>query len=121
MNGNSHRPERVASVIKRAVAVIIENELSDPRIHGVSVVDAVVTKDLKTAKIYVYIEHDDTDALKALQNSAGYVRRLLAEQIKEMRVVPSLVFELDKSQSYYERIDTLIRGLSSEKHNDDNN
>ena len=49
MNGNSHRPERVASVIKRAVAVIIENELSDPRIHGVSVVDAVVTKDLKTA------------------------------------------------------------------------
>lgn len=121
MNGNSHRPERVASVIKRAVAVIIENELSDPRIHGVSVVDATVTKDLKTAKIYVYVEHDDTDVLKALQNSAGYVRRLLAEQIKEMRVVPTLVFELDKSQSYYEHIDTLIKGLNSEKHNDDNN
>ncbi len=121
MNGNSHRPERVASVIKRAVAVIIENELSDPRIHGVSVVDAVVTKDLKIAKIYVYIENDDAEVLEALRKSAGYVRKLLAEQIKEMRIVPSIAFELDKSQTYYEHIDSLIKGLKSEKNNDGNN
>lgn len=121
MNGNSHRPERVASVIKRCVAVIIENELSDPRIHGVSVVDANVSRDLKYAKIFVYIENDDEQVLGALQNSAGYVRKLLAEQINEMRVIPKLVFELDKSQSYYEHIDSLIKGLNSEKNNDGNN
>ena len=37
--GNSHRPERIASVIKREVSVIIDSEVSDPRVHGVSFTD----------------------------------------------------------------------------------
>ncbi len=111
----SHRPERVASVIKRSIAVIIENELSDPRIHGVSVVDAVVSRDLKYATVYVYIENDDEAVLDALKNSAGYIRKLFAESNREMRVVPIFKFELDKSQSYYEHIDSVIRGLHNDK------
>lgn len=108
---DSHRTERVASQIKRCVAVIIEAELSDPRIHGVSVVDATVSRDLKYATVFVYIDGDDGEALVALQSSAGYIRKRFAEQNREMRVIPQFKFEIDKSQSYYERIDTLIRGL----------
>ncbi len=113
----SHRVERVASVIKRSIALIIENELSDPRIYGVSVVDVTVSRDLKFATVYVYIEGDDESVLEALRNSAGYVRKLFAEANRDMRVVPQFKFEIDKSQSYYEHIDSLIKGL----HNDENN
>ena len=111
----SHRTERVASVIKRNVAVIIETEISDPRINGVSVVDVSVSHDLRYATVWVYIYGNDEEVLNALRNSAGYVRRLLSEQMSEMRIIPQIRFELDKSQSYYERIDKVIKGL----HNDE--
>ena len=77
----SHRPERVASVIKRAVSVIVESELDDPRIHGVTVVDATVARDLRNATVWVDIEGEDLEVLKALKSSAGYVRRMLCESI----------------------------------------
>lgn len=111
---DSHRVERVASVIKRSVALIIETELSDPRIYGVNVVDVTVSRDLKFATVYVYIEGDDESVLDVLRNSAGYVRKIFAETNREMRVVPRFRFELDKSQSYYEHIDSLIKGLHNE-------
>ena len=114
---DSHRVERVASVIKRSVALIIENELSDPRIYGVSVVDVTVSRDLKFATVYVYIDGDDEGVLAALRSSAGYVRKIFAETNREMRVVPQFKFEIDKSQSYYEHIDSLIKGL----HNGEDN
>ncbi len=111
----SHRTERVASVIKRCVAVILETEIADPRIHGVSVVDAEVSRDLRYATVWVYIDGNDQSVLDALGKSAGYVRKLLSEQISEMRVIPQIKFAMDKSQAYYEHIDEVIKGL----HDDD--
>src|SRR6185295_20393863 len=50
----SNRPERVAERIKRETAEILENDLNDPRLHGmVSVTDVEVTHDLSTARIFV--------------------------------------------------------------------
>ncbi len=115
MRTGSHRTERVASVIKRDVATIIESEVSDPRIHGVSVVDARVSGDLKYATVYVYIDNDDEEVLTALKNSAGFIRRNFAERNRDMRIVPQIRFEIDKSQSYYEHIDSLIRGLHADE------
>ena len=115
---DNHRVERVASVIKRSVALIIETELADPRIFGVSVVDVTVSRDLKFATVYVYIDGDDQSVLAALSNSAGYIRKIFAETNRDMRVVPHFKFELDKSQSYYEHIDSLIKGLHHDQDND---
>lgn len=116
--GTSHRPERVASVIKRNVAVIIETQVSDPRIVGVSVVDATVSRDLRYATVYVCIDGDEKTVLDALNGCAGYVRKLLAENINEMRVIPQIKFAVDKSQSYYEHIDELIKGLHGDRNNE---
>lgn len=117
--GNTHRPERVASVIQRNVAVIIDTAVSDPRVSGVSVVDVKVSRDLKYATVYVYVHSDKEETITALNNCASYIRHQLADMIKEMRVIPKLSFELDDSQSYYERIDSIIRDLNDgEKRND---
>lgn len=115
--GTSHRTERIASVIKRDVSVIVDS-LSDPRIRGVSVVDAEMSRDLKYATVYVSIDNDDKSVLDALNGSAGYIRRQLAETNSEMRGVPRLNFVIDKSQAYYERIEQVIKGFhdNDEKH-----
>ncbi len=115
--GTSHRSERIASVIKRDVSVIVDS-LSDPRIRGVSVIDAEMSRDLKYATVFVAIDGDDKSALAALNGSAGYIRRPLAETNSEMRGVPRLNFVIDKSQAYYERIEQVINGFheDDEKH-----
>lgn len=111
--GNGHRTERIASIIKRDVSVIVDT-LDDPRVYGVSVIDAEMSRDLKYATVFVSIENDETAVLKALNGCSGYIRHKLAETNSEMRGVPRLNFVIDKSQAYYERIESVIKGF----HND---
>ncbi len=118
VNRTTHRPERIASVIKRAVSVIIESEISDPRIHGVDVTDVVMSRDYRYATVFVSIDGDDESVLKALDGSAGYIRRVLAEQLIEMRGIPLLKFQMDKSGSYYKHIDDVIKGLHDNENNE---
>lgn len=113
-SGNGHRAERVASVIMRDVSVIVDS-LSDPRIHGVTVTDLDMTRDLKYATVFVMIEGNDANVLAALNGCAGYIRRELAEANSEMRGVPQLKFVIDKSQEILQRIDRVIKDL----HNDE--
>lgn len=108
--GAGHRTERIASIIKRDVSVIVDS-MSDPRISGVTVVDAEMSRDLKYATVFVIIDGDERSVLQALNNSAGYIRHELAETNSEMRGVPRLKFTVDKSQAYYERIEQVIKGL----------
>ena len=117
MRAESHRSERVGSVIKRAISVIVESEISDPRVYGVTVADVAVTRELKYATVFVYIDGDNTDVLSALSGTAGFVRHRLAEMLSEMRYIPQIKFELDKTRSYYERIDNVIKRI----HDNDEN
>ncbi len=117
-NGTSHRTERVGSVIKRAVSVIIETELSDPRIQGVSVVDVEVARDMRHATVFVRIENDSNEVLAVLEKSAGFIRRTLCEELSEMRSIPQLHFVLDKSGEYYQRIEEIIKGLHNDESGD---
>lgn len=117
-NGTSHRPERIASVLKRDITVIVES-LEDPRIAGVTVTDVEMSRDYKYANVFVTVDGDEQTVLSALNGSAGYIRRTLAEENSEMRGVPRVRFTLDKSGAYYEHIEQVIKGLHRDEQNDD--
>lgn len=112
-NGTSHRTERVASMIRRDVSVIVDS-LSDSRVHGVTVIDVEMSRDLRNATVFVTVDGNDDSVVKALNGCAGYIRHMLAEENSEMRGVPQLKFVLDKTQGYYERIEQVIKEI----HND---
>lgn len=114
--GTGHRSERVARQIYRDVSVIVDS-LSDPRVHGVTVVDAEMSRDLKYATVFVTVEGNDVSVIKALNGCAGYIRHMLAEENSEMRGVPQLRFVLDKSEDYYERIEKVIKEIHDESDN----
>lgn len=116
-SGTGHRSERVASVIRRDVSVIVDS-LSDPRVHGVTVVDVEMSRDLKYATVFVTVEDDDGSVIKALNGCAGYIRHVLAEENSEMRGIPQLKFVRDTTQSYYERIEQVIKEIHHEQDND---
>lgn len=91
---------------------MLAGELKDPRLAGLATVTEVrVTPDLKQAKVYVSVmgtEAEQASTIKGLTAASGYVRHELSERL-QMRRAPEVMFVLDRSQEYSERIDDLIR------------
>ncbi len=121
------RTSRLNGEYQKEISVILRR-LKDraPEIKGmISVTEADVAPDLKTANIYVSIygasEEDTKRTFAALQQNAGYVRHELA-QVMRSRTVPALTFKMDGSMSYGSKMDELFKGLtySTEPTDDEN-
>ena len=108
------RPEKVAHLMRREVADILENRLRDPRLTAtVTVTDVQVTHDLSFARIYVTMLGDrDVRAggMAALQHAAGFVRRELGDRLG-LREVPEVRFEYDVSLDHGQRVEDLLRKI----------
>ena len=78
----------------------------------ITVTAVKTTKDLRYAKVYVSIfgtkyTHQTFEKLK---NASGFVRKNLASMLKA-RSIPDIVFELDDSMEYGEKIQKIISDL----------
>ena len=84
----------------------------------VSVTEADVAPDLKTAKIYISIlagsEAEKNRTFEIIKESAGYIRHELA-QVMRMRTVPALTFLWDGSMTYGAKMDELFRKIHAEE------
>jgi ribosome-binding factor A len=93
----TQRTSQLGSVLHRAVQMVIERGLSDPRIKGVvSVTEVRVSPDLKNATVLVSVippERQKT-TLHGLQSATRLIRRRAGELVA-MRVVPALEFRAD--------------------------
>jgi ribosome-binding factor A len=99
MPGDSNRRRRVAELLKRELAVLIQQELDDPRFHGVTITAVEVSADLSSARIYFTTLAEDEEAAKsaaALNKAAGFLRRALMGRVV-LRGVPQLKFRFDES------------------------
>ncbi|MGI6586847.1 MAG: 30S ribosome-binding factor RbfA [Gracilibacteraceae bacterium] len=107
----NHRLNRISEEVKRVVSEIIRNDLKDPRISTLcSVVAAEVTPDLRYAKVFISVlgsEEEKKATIKGLTNAAGFIRRELGRKI-ELRCLPDVVFELDRSIEHGAYISKLI-------------
>ncbi len=109
------RPERVAHLMRREIAEILQNRLRDPRLSSsmVSVTDVQVTHDLSMARVFVSMLADGLEretAMRALQSAAGFVRRELGPRLG-LREVPDLRFAIDTSIERGARVDEILRRL----------
>ena len=110
----SNRPERVAQLMRREIAEVLQRRMRDPRVTGmVSVTDVEVSHDLSAARVFVSIMPDGPErqrSLDALQSAAGYIRHELAPRLG-LREVPELRFVLDTSIERGARVDELLRRI----------
>ncbi len=113
----STRTQRLDSEVRRAVSEIVAGPLKnrEPSLRGIiSVTEADVAPDLKTAKIYVSIlaaeEGEKKESFRILKENAGFVRHELSQMMR-MRTVPSLTFLEDGSMEYGSKMDALLSGL----------
>ena len=57
---------------------------------------------------------EQTDAIKALEHAAGYIKHELVERL-QLRRVPDLHFTLDLSQEHVERIEQLLKQMKADR------
>jgi ribosome-binding factor A len=112
MSPANHRHLRVGEEIAHEINAMLVGELKDPRLEGNVVVNEVrVQQDMKHARVFVSMqgsEREQTDAVKALEHAAAYIRRELIERL-QLRRVPELHFTLDLSQEKVQRIEQLLK------------
>lgn len=116
MSMNKTRMSRVGEEIKKELSVLLQREMKDPRIGFVTVTGVEVTSDLQQAKVFVSIfgnEEQRSASLAGLQKAKGFLRSEIGKRVK-LRHVPDLVFKLDESIDYGNKINTLLREISVE-------
>ncbi len=117
MNKNSNRLGRIDEELKKEISNVISYDLKNPNITGlISVTKAKITPDLKYAQIYVSIlnSKNTKETLAALKKSSGFVRTEVAKRIN-LRITPEIIFVLDDSIEYGERIDKILKEILPEK------
>ncbi|MDD5236918.1 MAG: 30S ribosome-binding factor RbfA [Candidatus Omnitrophica bacterium] len=111
------RAERVSQMLKEEVSNIMHNDLKDPRIGFITVTRVELTDDLRYAKIYFSILGTDIEqenTKKAVNNSLGFIRRLVAERMN-LRFVPEIVFKQDRSAQYSFEIEEALNKIKELK------
>lgn len=82
----------------------------------ISAVD--VSPDLRHARVSVSVLGDDDErqaSLEALRNARGFLRSRLAKgELRSLRVIPELRFELDRGPEYSQRISDLLEKLDDD-------
>lgn len=125
------RVQRVADLLQQELAVILQRELTDPRLGFITVTGVDVSRDLASARVYVSClslhinnaeeaEKTAAEQVTLLQNSVGFIRRLLGQRVK-LRVVPQLRFIYDDTTSRANALGDLIdRTIKRDDGVDDN-
>ena len=111
--GESPRTRRVADRIVVEMAEILSSRVEDPRLRTLTVTGAKVSRDLSAARVWVsgnVPEAEERAVLGALAHAVPYFRSLLAPRL-QLRIVPTLQFEIDHSIDTSARIERLLRDL----------
>lgn len=110
-NKSFSRQERVADLIQRELALLIQHECDNKLALLVTVSAVRVSRDYRYAKVYVTVltdnKQDVKDALIMLNDKATHLRSLLAKTIN-MRTTPEIRFVYDESILYGAKLSALI-------------
>jgi ribosome-binding factor A len=108
MPRTSNRLGRISDQLKQELALLIQNELRDPRLGMVSVQEVRVSRDLAHADVFITVLGAESKAaVETLNNAGGFLRSLLAKNLN-LRVTPRLRFVFDESVERGRKLSSLI-------------
>jgi len=100
---------------RAAVAMIIEREISDPRIFMTTVTSVEVSPDKSVARVYVSNDPERYDQMLAgLESAKGRIRSLLAKAVG-WRSTPELHFQIDEALDEGQRIADILASAESRR------
>jgi ribosome-binding factor A len=107
------RAARIADRIREELSEMLVQEISDPRLAGVSITDVTVDREMAYAEIYYSAlegSQRSDEILEGFSHAQGYLRRELTQRI-ELRTFPRLRFHWDPTFERADHIEKLIASL----------
>lgn len=106
------RSDRVADALQKELAVIIRDEVRDPRVGMVSVNAVEVSRDFSYAKVFVtFVDNpkncQPSERVAVLNKVSGFLRSALGREV-QMRITPQLKFVFDETVYKAQEISDLI-------------
>ena len=111
----TNRQKKIGTLIQKDIVDILQGEVRKNSITNlvISVSKVNVTSDLSIAKVYLSIFPSDKgpELLAAIKTNSPLIKHELAQRVRQqLRRVPELIFYLDDSLDYIEKIDNALAG-----------
>ncbi len=120
----TNRQKKIGGVIQKDLVDILQGEVRKNNISNlvISVSKVLVTSDLSIAKVHLSIfpQEKSPETLAAIKSNAVMIKHNLSQRVKlQLRKVPNLVFYIDDSLDYIEKIDHALSGKDNPIENRD--
>ena len=111
----TNRQKKIGALLQTDLVDILQGEIRKNSISNliISVSKVNVTSDLSIAKVYlsVFPSEKGPELLAAIKSNAPLIKHDLSQRVKlQLRRVPNLIFFLDDSLDYIEKIDNALKG-----------
>lgn len=110
------RTKKVAREIQRQLGILFQEETRKTKGIMISVTEVRLSPDLSSARVYLSIFPDNQadEMMTWIKENASTVRYDLGNRMaSQLRHIPELIFEIDNSEAYAQRIDELL-GLTDQ-------
>lgn len=107
------RQQRTAEQLRLVFSDLFLRGLSDPRLHGLTVTDVKIDRELEHTDIYVSALGDESrkdDVMSALSSAEGFLRREVAGRVR-LRKVPHLHFHWDSTLAHIQEVESILDSL----------
>ena len=93
------RSDRIADLIKVEISKVLSHEVKDPRVQGITVLNVLLTPDMKKADIFIsnsnsFNEIDPEEVKIGLEKAKGFMRRKLSRNLN-LRRTPEIFFKIE--------------------------
>ena len=93
------RSDRIADLIKVEISKVLSHEVKDPRVQGITVLNVLLTPDMKKADIFIsnsnsFNEIDPEEVKIGLEKAKGFIRRNLSRNLN-LRRTPEIFFKIE--------------------------
>jgi ribosome-binding factor A len=105
------RTERLNEQLRQEIAILVRDEVRDPRVGLATVTAVEASPELDHAKVYVTTLGDEEEkeaVLTGLRSAAPFIRGQLGRRL-HIRRVPELHFQIDRVLEEATRIENLLR------------
>lgn len=104
---------RVGERIQTILSELLRREVSDPRLHNVTVTEVKLDPELMFADVYVNALGDESrqdQVMKGLKSATGFLRREVGKRV-QLRNTPELHFHWDVTLERGENMNRLLSNL----------
>jgi ribosome-binding factor A len=114
----TNRQKKIGALLQKDLVDILQGEVRKNAIPNlvISVSKVAVTSDLSVANVHLSIFPQDkaAETLAAIKTNGPLIKHDLAQRVRQqLRRVPNLIFRIDDSLDYIEKIDRALSGADN--------